>query len=70
MYRIFFFLIIGSNKSLYFICILLEICMLVFKIKKKNYRQVVYIYKYKEGYDLRIVVKKVMYIFDLYLIFR
>lgn len=44
--------------------------MLVFKIEKKNYRQVVYIYKYKEGYDLRIVVKKVMYIFDLYLIFR
>lgn len=64
MYRTFFSSTIGSNKSLYFTCILLEICMSVFKIKKKNYRQVVHTYKYKEGHDLRIVAKKVMHIPD------
>lgn len=64
MYRTFFSSTIGSNKSLYFTCILLEICMSVFQIKKKNYRQVVHTYIYKEGLDLRIVAKKVMHIPD------
>lgn len=38
--------------------------MSVFKIEKKNHRQVVHTYKYKEGHDLRIVAKKVMHIPD------
>lgn len=64
MYRTFFSSTIGSNKSLYFTCILYWKYACQYLRLKKNYRQVVHTYKYKDGHDLRIVAKKVMHIPD------